>query len=87
MPDDGGLHVFLRCVQGTDASPFRGVGLEIGGSLRRTRLPYPGQAREIGGMGLGVRHGEPADGSAELGPGPPVAGAVEYPTAFLKALQ
>ena len=84
MADDGGFDVFFRRVQGADASPFRGVGFEIGGGFRGPRLAHSRQPRQVGLM----RPAPPACESAapNAAPLPFVGGAVENPASFLEPL-
>ena len=84
MTRDGRLDLFFGRMQGADALPLLGVGLEIGGGRGGARLAH---IRQPGAIGfLQIRIGQGSDGRAQFGAGAPVGGAAEYPAAFLEPL-
>ena len=83
MADDGGLDILFGRMESADASPFRGIGLEIGSRFGGPGFAYRGQPCQICVVGTRRKLGKRGTQRRTL---PFVGGAIEDPASFFEPL-
>ncbi len=82
---DRRFDVLVGRMQGADALPLRGIGLEIGRRGGGAGLAHMGEPGAVGVQGGGI--GQARQHGAKLRPRAAVGGAIEHPASFLETLQ